>query len=95
MEGPFPRGPSHPPGAPMTRRLSFDAHPKELAHRDSGPAHVSFFWSKRTHRAAVVLEDDETGEVVELDVRDDDDPLELYEHPYVYIGARGRRVAAA
>jgi hypothetical protein len=28
----------------MTRRLSFDAHPKELAHCDSGPTHVSFFW---------------------------------------------------
>lgn len=77
----------------MTRRLSFDAHPKELAHRDSGPTHVSFFWSKRTHRAAVVLEDDETGEVVELDVRAGEDALELYEHPYAYIDARGRRVA--
>ena len=77
----------------MIRRLSFDAHPKELAHRDSGPSHVSFFWSRRTHRAAVVLEDDETGEVVELDVRPEDDALDLYEHPYVFAGARGRRVS--
>lgn len=79
----------------MIRRLSFDAHPKELAHRDSGATHVWFFWSKRTHRAAVVLEDDETGEVVELDVQAEDDPLELYEHPYVYVDTRGRRVAVA
>lgn len=79
----------------MTRRLSFDAHPKELAHRDSGSTHVSFFWSRRTHRAAVVLEDDATGEVVELDVRPEDDALELYEHPYVYVDTRGRYVALA
>ena len=52
----------------MRPRLTFDPNPKELAHRDSGPAHVSLLWSRRTHRAAVVLYDDETGRSVELEV---------------------------
>jgi hypothetical protein len=30
-----------------------------------------------------------TGEVVELDVEKQDNPLELYQHPYAYIPARG------
>ncbi|MGD0713885.1 MAG: hypothetical protein ABSB24_06825 [Gaiellaceae bacterium] len=79
----------------MRRRLSFDANPKELAHRDAGPTHVALLWSRRTHRTAVVVEDDATGEVVELDVREGDDPLELYEHPYAYVDVRGRYLTAA
>ena len=65
-------------------RLTFDANPKELARRDSAGSHVALLWSRRTGRAAVVVEEDATGEVVELDV-----PLELYEHPYVFLPARG------
>ena len=70
-------------------RLTFDANPKELARRDSAGSHVALLWSRRTGRAAVVVEEDGTGEVVELDVRERDNPLELYEHPYVFLPARG------
>jgi hypothetical protein len=69
-------------------RLTFDANPKELARRDSAGSHVALLWSRRTGRAAVVVED-ATGEVVELDVRERDNPLELYEHAYVFLRARG------
>lgn len=71
------------------QRLTFDPNPKELARRDAGPTHVSLLWSRRTRRAAVVLEDDETGESLELDVRADENPLELFEHPFVYAQTRG------
>ncbi len=71
-------------------RLTFDANPKELAHRDSGAGrHVALLWSRRTGRTAVVVEDDATGEVVELDVQAPENPLELYHHPYAYIPYRG------
>lgn len=74
----------------MTRyRLTFDANPKELARRDSGVSHIALLWSRRRHRAAVVVDDDATGELVELDVRDRENPLDLYEHPYAYIARRG------
>jgi hypothetical protein len=77
----------------MKRRLTFDGNPKELAHRDSGPTHVAILWSRRTGRAAVVAEDDSTGEVIELEIRKGDDPLELYEHPFAFAKERGRRAA--
>ena len=73
----------------MHRTLSFDQTPKELVSRHSGSAEVVLFWSKRTHRAAVKLEDEATGETVELDVLPDDDPLDVFNHPYAYAAKRG------
>jgi hypothetical protein len=74
----------------MTRyRLTFDPNPKELARRDNAGSHVVLLWSRRRHRAAVVVDDDASGALVQLDVRDEDNPLELYEHPYAYIPTRG------
>lgn len=70
-------------------RLTFDANPKELARRDEGSNHVVLLWSRRLHRAAVVVDDDSTGELVQLDIQDHDNPLELYQHPYAYLKARG------
>ena len=72
----------------MTSRLSFDHTPKLLVSRRSGTAEVGLFWSKRTHRAAVAVEDDATGEHFELLIRADDDPLEVFEHQYAYASAR-------
>jgi len=69
--------------------LTFDPNPKELASRDAGPTHVLLLWSRRTGRAAVVIEDDVTGEIVEMDVRESENPLELFNHPFVYALERG------
>jgi hypothetical protein len=74
----------------MPTRLTFDAHPKELATRRDDLTRISLLWSRRTHRAAVVVEDDATGETVELDVRDRDNPLDVYEHALAYAPRRGR-----
>lgn len=70
-------------------RLTFDANPKELARRDAPGSQVALLWSRRRHRAAVVVEDDSTGELVQLDIQERDNPLELYEHPYAYLARRG------
>lgn len=70
-------------------RLTFDANAKELARRDSAGTHVALLWSRRRHRAAVVLEEDATGELLELDVYERENPLELYQHPYAYLKTRG------
>jgi hypothetical protein len=70
-------------------RLTFDANPKELARRDNAGSHVALLWSRRRHRAAVVVEDDPTGELVQLDIQEQDNPLELYQHPYAYLTRRG------
>ena len=76
----------------MTRRLSFDHTPKMLALRRSGTADIALFWSRRTHRAAIAVEDEATGERFELLVGPGDNPLELFEHPYSYPSSR--RLAA-
>jgi hypothetical protein len=73
----------------VRHRLSFDHTPKELASRRSGTLEVTLLWSKRTHRAAVTLEDDATGELIELALAPTDDPLDVFDHPYVYAAARG------
>ena len=79
----------------MRRRLTFDAHPKELASRHDGTVWISLLWSRRTRRAAVVVEDDVTGEAVELDVGERDNPLDLYEHALAYAPRRGHPGLAA
>jgi hypothetical protein len=74
----------------MIRRLSFDHTPKELVSRSSGTAEVVLFWSKRTGRAAVAVDDKATGDHFELLIGADDDPLDLFDHPYAYNALRGR-----
>ena len=72
-------------------RLTFDPNPKELARREAGiGSHVVLLWSRRTGRAAVVVEEDSTGELVELDVDERENPLDLYNHPYAYMALPGR-----
>lgn len=73
----------------MHRRLTFDANPKELASRHDGTIEVALLWSRRTHRTAVVVENDATGEAVELEVREGDNPLDVYEHALAYAPRRG------
>lgn len=73
----------------MPARLTFDAHPKELATRRDGLTRISLLWSRRTHRAAVLVEDDETGETVELEVRERENALDVYEHALAYAPRRG------
>ena len=70
-------------------RLTFDPHPTELARRDAAGTHVVLLWSRRRRRAAVLVDEDATGELVELDVREGENPLRLYQHPYVYLSTRG------
>ena len=70
-------------------RLTFDPNPKELARRDAGGSQVVLLWSRRTGRAAVVVDEDATGELVELDVGEGENPLELFHHPYAYMQLRG------
>jgi hypothetical protein len=56
-------------------RLTFDPNPKELARRDAGAGHhVALLWSRRTGRAAVVVEEEATEELIELEVAEQENP---------------------
>ena len=78
----------------MTHRLSFDHTPKELVSRHSGTTEVALLWSKRTHRAAVAVLDEATGDYFELPIGERDDPLELFNHPFAYAASRGLATAS-
>ena len=72
-------------------RLTYDPNPKELARRDAAiGSHVVLLWSRRTGRAGVVVEEDSTGELIELEVDERENPLDLYNHPYAYLAVPGR-----
>ena len=73
----------------MHGRLTFDANPKELATRHDGSTRVSLLWSRRTRRVAVVVEDEETGETTELEVRERENAMDVYEHALAYAPRRG------
>ncbi len=73
----------------MHRRLTFDANPKELASRRAGSFSIALLWSRRTGRAAVLVEDDDSGRTLELDVRERENPLDVYEHALAYAPLRG------
>lgn len=72
-----------------SHRLTFDPNPEKLARRATAGGHVMLLWSRRRHRAAVVVAEDATGELVQLDIRERENPLDLFEHPYAYLAARG------
>ena len=72
----------------MTRRLTFDHTPKLLALRRSGTSDVALLWSRRKHKAAVAVDDQATGEHFELLVEPDDDPLDIFDHPFAYAASR-------
>jgi hypothetical protein len=78
-----------------TYHLTFDPSPTELASRQTGGACVLLLWSRCSGRAAVLVDDETTGEIFELDVRAQDNPLELFVHPFAYLAARGRAVGAS
>ncbi len=73
----------------MISHLSYDRKPKELAARHAGTTEVALLWSKRAHRAAVAVLDEGTGDYFELEIGENDDPLDLFNHPYAYAAARG------
>jgi len=73
----------------MISRLSYDWTPKELAERHAGTTEVALLWSKRTHRAAVAVLDEGTGDYFELEIGAQHDPLDLFNHPYAYAASRG------
>ncbi len=62
---------------------------EELANRASDGLEVSLLWSRRTNRVSVAVADTRTGESFELTIRDGENALEVFHHPYAYAASRG------
>jgi hypothetical protein len=60
------------------------AAPRELDSRASDGIHVLLLWYPHDGHVSVMVSDSKTGESFELEVRDGDRPLDLFQHPYAY-----------
>ena len=56
---------------------------RELDHRSGDGIDVTLFWSPRTNRLWIVVEDTRDGDSIEFDV-DPADALDAFNHPYAY-----------
>jgi hypothetical protein len=65
----------------------------ELDHRESNGFEVTLFWSASTDTVSVVVKDEKSGDVFELDV-EPELALDAFHHPYAYAAHRGVDYAA-
>ena len=64
-----------------TTTHDFEVH--ELAHRRSDGIDVRLLWNSQTDRVSVTVQDERSGERLELEV-DSADALAAFKHPYAY-----------
>ena len=60
----------------------------ELSSRSANGIDVALLWHRSDKRAAVVVVDHRGGEKFVLEVRDDDNALDMFHHPYAYAAQR-------
>lgn len=63
---------------------------EELDQRVSAGFEISLLWIRREDKLIVYVEDGRTGESIELEVTSDE-ALEVFNHPFAYVAARGSR----
>ena len=62
---------------------------RELHGRVSAGLHVRLLWSESDGCLAVSVEDRDHGSWFAVDVRDGDEPLHVFQHPFAYAAWRG------
>lgn len=60
-----------------------------LASRRNAGIRVTLVWAPDTNAAAVLVRDDSTDDEFELVLESEDNPIDVYEHPYAYAAWRG------
>jgi hypothetical protein len=73
----------HDPIEAMTDSL------RELDRRSNDRIDVRLLWRERDDRVVVAVTDDKTGARFKLVVRDDEQALDVFHHPYAYAAHRG------
>ena len=70
---------------------------RELHSRVTDGIHVRLLWCQHANRVAVDVNDTKTGDAFTIDVRDGEQALDVFHHPYAYAALRGvtTRVALA
>jgi hypothetical protein len=62
---------------------------RELAHRSADGVEVTLYWTPRTDALAVCVHDWAADDSFELVLGTQDDPREVFSHPYAYAAWRG------
>jgi hypothetical protein len=61
----------------------------ELDHRSNDRIDVWLLWCERDSRVLVAVADEKTGERFEIEVREGEQALDVFNHPYAYAAWRG------
>jgi hypothetical protein len=70
----------------VTTRLA--AGISELSSRSANGIDVALLWQHRDNTAVVVVVDQRSGESLVLDVGEDDNALDIFNHPYAFAAQR-------
>lgn len=65
-----------------------DTAVRELDHRSTDGLEVTLRWHSATNVVSVAVRDTKIGEAFELMVRERDDALDVFNHPYAYAASR-------
>jgi hypothetical protein len=75
--------------------MAFGEDVSELSSRSENGVDVALLWRQRDNAAVVAVVDHRTGDAFLVDVRDDDNALDMFHHPYAYAARRRPDRAAA
>ena len=67
----------------------------DLDFRAADGVEVTLLWAKAVNRLWVAVRNHRSGEEFELEIRADDNPLDVFHHPYAYAAARMPELLAA
>ena len=73
----------------MTTHSHIEVGRRELAHRLADGVEVTLYWTPRTNVLAVSVHDQATDDRFELALGPQDNPLDVFRHPYAYAAWRG------
>ena len=61
---------------------------RELDHRSSDGIDVRLLWCERDGRVLVAVNDAKTGEAFTVEVREGENPMQVFKHPFAYSDRR-------
>ena len=60
----------------------------ELDEREGDGIRVTLLWNRATNRLSVLVSDERANDAFALEVREGDDPLDVFRHPFAYAAHR-------
>ena len=68
---------------------------EDLDFRTADGVEVTLLWANALNRVWVAVHNHRSGEELEIEVRADDNPLDVVHHPYAYAASRKPELLAA